>query len=377
MSTITIPATVVPRIRSGAQLQIGGAAEQLAGTIDDAMMRGVAPLCEWRRLLRAWALVDLLGWPDETCGPVELDVHEHGEGLRWALQGNVDRLAHLLTDQGDDTQRARREGDLQALREFESAALRAIESDQQTTVTATMPGEVVELLRGALYADLERACEDMPSTEPKTRASWAGVLRRIEHTRRGLDVIGWAAPSEQQPLTLAIDATMIEALERDAEQWGWASEQVRIESAEGRARAASHVATIERFLASLAERPAPTRLLIPVSALALVREAAHEAIPDVSEAIDSGVHPRECCRRLGAVCDLLDVIGWSEDDEPREDVDAIEHASAAKEVAPSIMETLTTAVGELRDGDPEKVKAEDELRLLSGVHARACEALGG
>jgi hypothetical protein len=46
-------------------------------------------------------------------------------------------------------------------------------------------------------------------------------------------------------------------------------------------------------------------------------------------------------------------------------------------VAPSIMETLTTAVGELRDGDPEKVKAEDELRLLSGVHARACEALGG
>ena len=38
---------------------------------------------------------------------------------------------------------------------------------------------------------------------------------------------------------------------------------------------------------------------------------------------------------------------------------------------------LTTAVGELRDGDPEKVKAEDELQLMRGLHARACEALGG
>ena len=42
MSTMTIPATVVPRIRSGAQLQIAGAAEQLAGTIDEAMMRARA-----------------------------------------------------------------------------------------------------------------------------------------------------------------------------------------------------------------------------------------------------------------------------------------------------------------------------------------------
>lgn len=37
-------------------------------------------------------------------------------------------------------------------------------------------------------------------------------------------------------------------LERDAELWGWLSEQERTESAEGRARAAEHAAAIERFL---------------------------------------------------------------------------------------------------------------------------------
>ena len=377
MSTITIPAAVVPYIRGGAQLQIAGAAEQLSTVIGETMHRGVAPVGEQRRLLRAWALVDLLGWPDEIAGQVELDVHEHREALLGALKGSADRLAHLIADEPDDRQRASREEDLQALREFEGTGLRAVEHDQQMAVTARMPGDVVELLRGALYADLERACEDMPSTEPKTRASWAGVLRRIEQTRSALDVIGWASPSEQQPVTLAVDATMIEALERDAEQWEWASEQERIESAEGRARAASHLARIESFLASLAEPRAPTTLMIPVSALALVREGEHEAWSDISEAIDSGVHPRECARRLRAVCELLDLIGWSKDDEPSEDVDAIEHAGAVKEVALPILETLTTAVSEMRDGDPEKVKAESELRLLSDVRAQACEALGG
>ena len=313
MSTITIPGAVVPYIRGGAQLQIAGAAEQLATVIGEALYVGVAPLGERRRLLQAWALVDLLGWRDETSGPVELEVHEHREGLLGALQCNADRLARSIADEPDDPQRAMREADLQALRECESAALRAIERDQQTTVTATMPGDVVELLRGALYADLERACEDVPSTEPKTRASWTGVLRRIEQARRALDVIGWASPSEQQPLTLAIDAAMIEALERDAEGWEWASEQEKIESAEGRARAAALAATIERFLASLAERPAPTTLLIPVSAFALVREGIFDCVEDVSSAIDSTHDWRRCSRDLSDLSDLLDLIGWESD----------------------------------------------------------------
>jgi hypothetical protein len=65
---------------------------------------------------------------------------------------------------------------------------------------------------------------------------------------RGLSALGWAEPDEQQPLTLALDGALIEVLEADAEQWEWLSEQDKLETAEGRARAAEHAATIDRFL---------------------------------------------------------------------------------------------------------------------------------
>jgi hypothetical protein len=122
----------------------------------------------------AWALVDLLGWPDEPSGPVGVDVQEHREGLLGALHSNADRLLQLIGDEADDAQRATRKDDLQALREFESAVLSAVECAQQTTVTATMPGDVVELLRGALYSHLERACEDIPVSGAKDSCQLGG-----------------------------------------------------------------------------------------------------------------------------------------------------------------------------------------------------------
>jgi hypothetical protein len=246
-------------------------------------------------------------------------------------------------------------------------------------ITAMVPGPVVVLLRGVLYTDLQRTCEDAPATSPeyKTRAGWTPVFRRIDAAVGGLDAIGWDEPEEQESLTIALDAAMVEALDRDAALWGWLSEQERTESAEGRARAAEHAAAIERFLESLTERPAAARLVIPTAALPLVREGAHEAISDVSESIDGGVHPRECCRRLSAICDLLDLIGWSDEDEPTEDVDATEHARAVMELAPSMLETLRTGVSDLDDADPSKATAEDELRLMREVHAQASEARDG
>jgi hypothetical protein len=41
---------------------------------------------------------------------------------------------------------------------------------------------------------------------------------------------------------------------------------------------------------------------------------------------------RECCRRLAAICDVLNAVGWSKDEEPTDDVDATAHASVVKEV---------------------------------------------
>jgi hypothetical protein len=250
MSTLTIPPRVVPHIRAGAQVQIAEAAEQLATVIGQAMSRGIPPASEQQRLSQAWALVDLLGWSDEAGEPVELDVREHGEALGAALDGNAERLAELVADTDDSPQRA---SDLQELREFERTAREAIECDRPMTICATMPAQVAVLLRGALYAELERACEDAPATThaSKTRAGWTPVLRRINNAFDALSVLGWNEPAEQQPVTIALDAALIEVLEADVEHWEWTSEQQRIESAEGRARAAQYAAAINRFLAAL------------------------------------------------------------------------------------------------------------------------------
>ncbi len=269
--------------------------------------------------------------------------------------------------------------DLRALREFEGAGLPATERDEPTRVITTMPAEVVTLLREALYAVLRRSCEDSPGAMPEshTRAGWTPTLRRLNGALNGLDVIGWVTPSEQRSVTIALDAALIEVLEDDAEQWDWLSEQERTESVEGRARAAEHSATIERFLASLTERPEPATLLIPVLLLGPMREGADDALAVVSQEIDHGVDPRECCRRLNAICDLLDLIDGSGEDEPASDVDATGHARTVAEVAALMMPILTTAVGDLDDADPSKAGAEAELQLMRQLHAEASRATGG
>ncbi len=263
--------------------------------------------------------------------------------------------------------------DLRALHEFEGAGLPATERDRPTRITTTMPAEVVTQLRGALYAELRRSCEDSPGAMPEshTRAGWTPTLRRLNGALSGLNVVGWVTPSEQRPVTIALDAALIEVLEDDAEQWDWLSKQERTESVEGRARAAEHSATIERFLASLSERPEPATLLIPGSLLGPIREGADDALTVVSQEIDHGVDPRECCRRLSAICDLLDLIDGSDDDETASDVDATGHARTVAELAALMLPILTTTVGDLDDADPSKAGAEVELQLMRQLHTDA------
>jgi hypothetical protein len=229
MSTLTIPPRVVPYIRAGAQMQIAAAAEQLATVIGEAMSRGIPPTCEQQRISQAWVLTDLLGWPDEAGEPVELDVREHGVALGAALDDNAEQLAELVADTEEGLQRASRKRDLQELLEFESTAREAIERARSMRITATVPAQVAVLLRAALYAELGRACEDAPGATPQSnkRAGWTPVLRRIDTAVHGLNALGWAEPDEQQPLTIALDAALIEVLEADAEQWEWLSGQAR------------------------------------------------------------------------------------------------------------------------------------------------------
>src|ERR1700691_1669339 len=219
--------------------------------------------------------------------------------------------------------------------------------------TATLSPQLAVLLRGALYTDMQRACEDAPATAPEssTRAAWCPVLRRINAATDGLDVLGWDEPDEQEPVTITLDATTIQALEAEADHWRCTSEQAQTETAAGRQRAAGHAAAIERLLASLSEPPTP--LMIPTAAIPLVREGAREGIPMVGETIERPTGDLcECARRLIALSDLLDLIGWEEHEEPTEDVDATAHAGTLTEIAPSLLETLTQNINEYDDDDP-------------------------
>ena len=116
-----------------------------------------------------------------------------------------------------------------------------------------IPADVAALLRGALYTQLQRACEDAPGVMPEahTRAGWTDVLEQIEGARAALEAIGWDAPARQQDVRVELDRAMIEALEASADSWGWLSEQVTSETAQGRRQAAAKATTIKRFLASV------------------------------------------------------------------------------------------------------------------------------
>lgn len=116
-----------------------------------------------------------------------------------------------------------------------------------------IPADVAALLRGALYTQLQRACEDAPGVMPEahTRAGWTDVLEQVEGARAALEAIGWDAPARQQDVRVELDRAMIEALEASADSWGWLSEQVTSETAQGRRQAGAKATTIKRFLASV------------------------------------------------------------------------------------------------------------------------------
>jgi hypothetical protein len=131
---------------------------------------------------------------------------------------------------------------------------KAKDGDALSSMTRTrIPADVVLLLRGALYTELARACEDAPVTMPEahTHSGWADVLARIDGASEALGVLGWDAPARQQDVEVELDPAMIDALEVDIDSWEWLAGAGRTESAQGRARIAAKAKAIKRFLAGV------------------------------------------------------------------------------------------------------------------------------
>lgn len=243
-----------------------------------------------------------------------------------------------------------------------------------SNITTHVPAGIARLLREALYAQLGRAFEDAPGgPQERTREGWADLLARVEGIRAALDALGWATP-EQEPVTLALDRAMIEALEADLDHWQWTAQAEHLETVEGRQQAARTAELIERFLTGLPRRP--VTLMVPSSLVGCVAEGAEVVMHDIAQAIDHGADLRECARRLTAVAGLLDAITQGEAGAVVE-LDVSEHGETLRRAVAMMLPTLEQGMADTRDGDPAKPEREHELRLMRQLAAQVIHATGG
>jgi hypothetical protein len=80
-------------------------------------------------------------------------------------------------------QEGRNERDEKIRRAIDRTPEEAKDGDELSSMARTrIPADVVLLLRGGLYTELARACEDAPVTMPEahTHSGWAEVLARID-----------------------------------------------------------------------------------------------------------------------------------------------------------------------------------------------------
>jgi hypothetical protein len=108
-TTLTIPADVIPDIREGLYGLLGVAADRISSYLvnpdRDAMVDGFIEARS--QLERVFPLFDLVGWSTrEQPHSIDVDVAEHGQTLKDAVQ---EYLPHLETweAEADDTDRRR------------------------------------------------------------------------------------------------------------------------------------------------------------------------------------------------------------------------------------------------------------------------------
>jgi len=385
MSVLSVPAAVIPRLREGTHLQLADGAETIQ-RVASAWDKDDPPAGERALMERAWALIDVLGWAGDIPESIDINVREHGVALRAAIDNIVTSLTDVIADlPADDPIRAERVEELQALREFEGAALRAIERERTEARIIVVPADVAEQLRSALYADLARAGNDLDTacstTEPGDVASPVGKLRRLFAV---LDDIGWSK-EPPTPEALTIDGrhlqVVVDTLEADQEGWEWTAEHTQLEDLPGRERAKTIAEIIERFLNTLPTSPAT--LMIPPTLLVRVREGAYGLVAAASEDIDQSaracVEPEPESRpKLEAAWGLLDAIGWSDeqDTEAIIELPLIEHGATLLAAVEDILPLMAGWLDELDPADERRAERADELRLLRQLHAQVRRAVG-
>lgn len=148
-STITIPAKLLPLLRSGAQIQAGRAAEAFSQASE---CLGRAQHADWflepRHLLDSYtALLDAIGWTDyHPEHAVKLDRDYHRFALATALEGQHEVERYQLHDSGRAGWRRARQN-ARAIRRF----LAANDDLTQGALPPATLGALCDRAHAALY----------------------------------------------------------------------------------------------------------------------------------------------------------------------------------------------------------------------------------
>jgi hypothetical protein len=192
MTTLTIPAAVIPRLREGAQMQLADGCDVIKAECE-AAEKDEAPEGARAQMHWAWALIDALGWT----GPVrtiELDVRTHHVALLGALCEAVPHLQEVVRElPAGHPVRAERAEELRALRAFYGDVLiPAITSLRALPAPLTIPAVLVERVRESAYgllvvaaSEVERSVSAHVAPEPDTR-------ERFDRVWALLEAIGWS-----------------------------------------------------------------------------------------------------------------------------------------------------------------------------------------
>jgi hypothetical protein len=247
--TVVVPVRIIRYIREG----IGSVARDVAEAIDHAASRGELFACR-DRLGGVCALLDCLGRPvREDAAGVEVDVGDHGATLAAVVDVMCPVLQTAVGDlPGDDPVRPEREAEYRLMLELQARVERA----GGRAGVVVVPGDVVAMLRGALFLELANVTGDLEpvvSTVAHLRArGWVEPVARFDRVRAVLDLIGWEdrdpeldvevdmrfyGQAVRDALAVEIDAMRFLAQVDDGHRFEWAM---------------ANVGVIERFLAGLA-----------------------------------------------------------------------------------------------------------------------------
>ncbi|MGD1056313.1 MAG: hypothetical protein ABR992_02770 [Solirubrobacteraceae bacterium] len=245
---VVIPVRVISHIREG----IGSVARDVAEAIDHAASRGELFACR-DRLGGVCALLDCLGRPvREDVAGVELDVGVHGATLATAVDVMCPVLGAAVGKLSEgDPARPEREAEYRLMVELQ-ASVGAVLGRECAFV---VPGDVVVILRGALFLELAGFAgelESVASTAAHMRdRGWVVPVARFDRARAVLDQLGWESRDPEVDVVLDMrwyGRTIREALERELDSLRDLAQEDAGAQCEW---AMASAGVIERFLAGL------------------------------------------------------------------------------------------------------------------------------